>query len=134
MKLGPKTEKNLWEAFAGESQAHRKYTFFARKADEEGYPEIAQLFRNTAEGETAHALGHFLHLAMVKETPDNIKNAIDGEHYENTDMYKRMAEEAREEGHTDIAEWFERVRKAEGAHRDGYMAVLKKYYNQDYKP
>lgn len=86
-----KTEENLKAAFAGESQAHRKYTAFARKADEEGYPEVAQLFRAAAEGETAHALGHLRLLKGIGSTRENLEAAIEGETYECTEMYPQFA-------------------------------------------
>jgi rubrerythrin len=126
MVLGPKTKQNLLDAFAGESQANRKYTAFARVADAEGYPEIAELFRSIGEGETAHALGHLERLAGVGSTAENLQAAIDGETYETEDMYPRMVAEAREEGHEDIAQWFELVGQAEKAHAARYKEALKK--------
>ena len=121
-----KTEDNLKEAFAGESQANRKYTAFARKADEEGYPEIAELFRSTAEGETAHALGHLRYLQGIGSTKENLKAAIDGETYEYTKMYPEFAKIARQEGKEEIAKWFEAVAKAEKAHAERYKQALEK--------
>ena len=121
-----RTEENLKAAFAGESQANRRYTAFARKADEEGYPEVAELFRAAAEGETAHALGHLNFLKGVGSTIDNLKAAIEGESYEHTHMYPDMAKASREEGAEEIAQWFERLGKAERAHADRFKAALEK--------
>ncbi len=118
------TEKNLTEAFAGESQANRKYTAWARQADAEGYPDVAELFRSIAEGETAHALGHFNHMHGIKTTPENLKKAIEGEKYEVNEMYPRMAKEAREEGLEEIAKWFEMVGRAESSHMKAFEKVL----------
>src|SRR5690349_4215206 len=109
---GSKTEENLKEAFAGESQANRRYLYFAQKADIEGYPDISALFRSVAEGETGHAFGHFDFLAAagdpvtgapVGATEDNLKSAIAGETYEYTEMYPGFARIARDEGFTEIA-------------------------------
>ncbi|MBI2952838.1 MAG: rubrerythrin, partial [Chloroflexi bacterium] len=113
---GSKTQANLKTAFAGESQANRMYTAWARKADQEGYPEVANLFRGIAEGETAHALGHMQHLNMVKSTRENLQMAIDGELYETEKMYPEFARLARDEGFPEIADWFEALGKAEKAH------------------
>lgn len=120
-----KTEENLRSAFAGESQANRRYTAFARKADEEGYPEIANLFRATAEGETAHALGHLNLLNEVKTTKENLKSAIDGETYEYTKMYPEFARIAREEGQEASAKFFESLAKAEKMHAEKFKQALK---------
>jgi len=120
-----RTEENLKAAFAGESQANRKYTAFARKADEEGYPEIAQLFRAAAEGETAHALQHLHHLNGVRTTRENLQAAIDGETEEFTSMYPEMARVAREEGREEVARWFEAVARAEKAHANRFREALK---------
>ena len=120
-----KTHQNLKEAFAGESQANRRYLYFAQKADVEGYPDIAALFRSVAEGETGHAFGHFDFLAEVGDpatgepvgpTTDNLKASIAGETYEYTEMYPGFAKTAREEGFDNIAEWFETLAKAEKSH------------------
>jgi rubrerythrin len=120
-----KTHANLKEAFAGESQANRRYLYFAQKADIEGYPDVAALFRSVAEGETGHAFGHFDFLAEVGDpvtgapvgdTEDNLKSAIEGETYEYTEMYPGFAKTAREEGFDNIAEWFETLAKAEKSH------------------
>lgn len=120
-----RTEDSLKAAFAGESQANRKYTAFARKADEEGYPEVASLFRATAEGETAHALQHLHFLKGIKGTRENIQAALDGETEEYTKMYPEMAQTARQEGHEDIARWFEAAARAEKAHADRFREALK---------
>lgn len=122
---GTKTIENLKEAFAGESQANRRYLYFAQKADVEGYPDAAALFRSVAEGETGHAFGHFDFLAEVGDpvtgvpvgpTDSNLKSAIEGETYEYTQMYPGFAREAREEGFAEIAEWFETLARAERSH------------------
>lgn len=113
---GSRTFENLKSAFGGESQANRKYTAWARKADQEGYPEVANLLRAIAEGETAHALGHMQHLGMVGGTAENLQAAIEGEMYETDTMYPEFARTARDEGFADIADWFEAVGKAERAH------------------
>jgi len=113
---GSKTEGNLKDAFAGESQANRRYLYFAAKADVEGYNDVAAVFRSTAEGETGHAHGHLEYLEAVGDpatglpigaTKDNLKAAIAGETHEYTDMYPGMAKTAREEGFDEIADWFE---------------------------
>jgi rubrerythrin len=117
-----KTHGNLKEAFAGESQANRRYLYFAQKADIEGRPDVAGLFRDVAEGETGHAFGHFEFLEEVGDpvtgvpvgaTEDNLKSAIEGETYEYTQMYPGFAKVAREEGFDDVAEWFETLARAE---------------------
>ncbi|HSB17260.1 MAG TPA: rubrerythrin family protein [Bryobacteraceae bacterium] len=122
---GTKTHANLKDAFAGESQANRRYLYFAKQADVEGHPDIAGLFRDTAEGETGHAHGHLDYLKSVGdpatdlpigETVDNLKAAIAGETHEYTDMYPGMAKAAREEGFAEIADWFETLAKAEKSH------------------
>ena len=127
------TEKNLKEAFAGESQANRRYLYFAQKADVEGYPDIAALFRSVAEGETGHAFGHFDFLAevgdpvtgvAVGETEDNLKSAVEGETYEYTEMYPGFAKTAREEGFDQVAEWFETLAKAEKSHAGRFTKGL----------
>ena len=113
---GSKTEENLKEAFAGESQANRRYLYFAQKADIEGYNDVAAVFRSTAEGETGHAHGHLEYLEEVGdpgtgmpigETAANLASAVQGETHEYTDMYPGMAKTAREEGFEEIADWFE---------------------------
>jgi rubrerythrin len=122
---GTKTHNNLKAAFAGESQANRRYLYFAKQADVEGYPDVAGLFRDTAEGETGHAHGHLDYLKQVGdpatdlpigETSENLKAAIAGETHEYTDMYPGMAKTAREEGFAEIADWFETLAKAEKSH------------------
>ncbi len=122
---GSKTESNLKEAFAGESQANRRYLYFAQKADVEGQPDVAALFRSTAEGETGHAFGHLDFLAEVGDpatgeavgtTADNLKSAIAGETYEYTEMYPGFAKTAREEGFEEVAEWLETLARAEKSH------------------
>jgi rubrerythrin len=120
-----KTFDNLKEAFAGESQANRRYLYFAQKADVEGYPDVAALFRSVGEGETGHAFGHFDFLAEVGDpvtgvavgaTSDNLKSAIEGETYEYTEMYPGFARTARDEGFDAIAAWFETLARAEKSH------------------
>lgn len=128
-----KTEKNLKEAFAGESQANRRYLYFAQKADIEGYNDISAVFRSTAEGETGHAHGHLEFLEAsgdpatdlpIGNTRDNLKSAIAGETHEYTDMYPSMARAAREEGFDEIAEWFETLAKAEKSHAGRFQKAL----------
>ena len=122
---GSKTEENLKEAFAGESQANRRYLWFAQKADVEGYPDVAALFRSVAEGETGHAFGHFDFLKEVGDpvtgepvgsTVENLKSAVAGETYEYTEMYPGFAKVAREEGFEEISEWLETLARAEKSH------------------
>jgi rubrerythrin len=128
-----KTIENLRAAFAGESQANRRYTYFSRKADEEGYPEVAALFRAVADGETAHALRHFEYMKAVGDPVTNVpvtdvkgmlESAIKGETYEHTTMYPQFAETARREGFEEIARWFETLTKAERAHAGKYQEAL----------
>jgi rubrerythrin len=130
---GSKTEENLKYAFAGESQANRRYLYFAQKADVEGYNDVASVFRSTAEGETGHAHGHleFLEAAgdpatglPIGKTNDNLKAAVAGETHEYTDMYPGMAKQAREEGFDEIADWFETLAKAERSHANRYVKAL----------
>lgn len=130
---GTKTLENLKAAFAGESQANRRYLYFARRADIEGYPDIAGVFRDTAEGETGHAFGHFDFLAEVGDpvtgapvgtTEKNLQSAIEGETYEYTQMYPGMARVAREEGFQEIAEWFETLARAEKSHAGRFTKAL----------
>ena len=122
---GSKTEKNLMEAFAGESQARNKYTYFASKAKKEGYEQISAIFTETANNEKEHAKIWFklLHDG-IPSTEENLKDAADGENYEWTDMYDRMAKEAREEGFVEIAEAMEGVLKIEKTHEERYLALL----------
>ena len=128
-----KTEKNLKDAFAGESQANRRYLYFAQKADVEGYNDVAAVFRSTAEGETGHAHGH---LEFLEETGDpatgkpigdtkkNLVASIAGETHEYTDMYPGMAKTARDEGFDEIADWFETLAKAEKSHAGRFQKAL----------
>ena len=122
---GTKTEKNLMEAFAGESQARNKYTYFASKAKKEGYEQIAAIFQETADNEKEHAKIWFklLHNG-ISSTAENLKAAAEGENYEWTDMYDRMAKEAREEGFDHIADLFEGVAKIEKEHEERYRKLL----------
>jgi rubrerythrin len=131
---GTKTHENLKEAFAGESQANRRYLYFAKIADVEGYPEIASNFRETAEGETGHAHGHLDYLKQVGDpatglaigdTEANLKAAVAGETHEYTDMYPGMAKTARAEGFAEIADWFETLAKAEKSHAGRFEQMLK---------
>ncbi len=130
---GSKTEENLKEAFAGESQANRRYLYFAQKADVEGYNDVSAVFRSTAEGETGHAHGHLEYLEEVGDpatgepigtTTDNLKAAVVGETHEYTDMYPGMAKSAREEGFEEIADWFETLAKAERSHANRFQKAL----------
>jgi len=121
---GTKTEKNLWEAFAGESQARNKYTYFASVAKKDGYQQIAEIFEETAYNEKEHAKIHFKLLEAIGSTIDNLKAAAAGENGEWTDMYPRMAKEAREEGFEDIAQIFEGIAKIEKDHEDRYKQLL----------
>lgn len=130
---GSKTEQNLKDAFSGESQANRRYLYFANKADIEGQNDIAALFRSTAEGETGHAHGHLEFLEAVGDpatglpigdTRDNLKAAVAGETHEYTDMYPGMAKTARDEGFDEIADWFETLAKAERSHANRYQKAL----------
>ncbi len=130
---GSKTENNLKEAFAGESQANRRYLYFAQKADVEGHPDVAALFRSVAEGETGHAFGHFDFLAEVGDpatgepvgsTENNLKSAIAGETYEYTEMYPGFAKTAREEGFEEVAEWLETLARAEKSHAGKFSKAL----------
>jgi rubrerythrin len=124
---GTKTEKNLMEAFAGESQARNKYTYFAGKARKEGYEQIAAIFEETAGNEKEHAKIWFKFICggEIPSTADNLKAAADGENGEWTDMYKRMAAEAKEEGFDDIAFLFEKVGGIEKEHEERYLKLLK---------
>ena len=130
---GSKTHQNLKDAFAGESQANRRYLYFARLADVEGQPDVAGLFRDTAEGETGHAHGHLEFLEETGDpatglpigpTRDNLKAAVAGETHEYTDMYPGMAKQARTEGFDEIADWFETLAKAERSHANRYQKAL----------
>ena len=121
---GTKTEKNLWEAFAGESQARNKYTYFASKAKKEGYEQIAALFLATAENEKEHAKLWFKALGELNNTAENLVEAANGENYEWTDMYDRMAKEADEEGFHALAEQMRGVAAIEKSHEERYRALL----------
>ena len=123
---GTKTEKNLMEAFAGESQARNKYTYFASKAKKEGYEQIAAIFQETADNEKEHAKMWFklLNGGDIPTTTENLKAAANGENFEWTDMYERMAKEAKEEGFDRIAYLFEAVGKIEKEHEERYLKLL----------
>ena len=121
---GTKTEQNLWEAFAGESQARNKYTYFASVAKKAGYEQIAALFLQTAENEKEHAKLWFKALGELGTTPENLIEAAQGEHYEWTDMYDRMAKEAEEEGFSELAARFRLVAAIEKSHEERYRALL----------
>ena len=129
---GTKTEKNLMEAFAGESQARNKYTYYASKARKDGYEQIAAIFEETANNEKEHAKLWFkeLHGGEVPTTLDNLKDAASGENYEWTNMYDRMAKEAREEGFTRIAFLFEEVGKIEKEHEARYKKLIENTNNE----
>jgi rubrerythrin len=130
---GSKTLENLKAAFAGESQANRRYLYFAKVADIEGYPQIAANFRDTAEGETGHAHGHLDYIKKVGDpatglpigdTEANLAAAVAGETHEYTDMYPGMAKTARDEGFEEIADWFETLAKAEKSHAGRFQSLL----------
>ena len=130
---GSRTAQNLKDAFAGESQANRRYLYFAQKADVEGYNDVSAVFRSTAEGETGHAHGHLEVLEAVGDpatgepiggTALNLKAAIAGETHEYTDMYPGMARTARQEGFEEIADWFETLAKAEKSHAGRFTKAL----------
>ena len=123
---GSKTEKNLMEAFAGESQARNKYTYYASKAKKDGYVQIASIFEETAANEKEHAKIWFKYLngGAIPDTKANLKDAANGENFEWTDMYERMAKEAREEGFDEIAEKFELIGKIEKEHEERYLKLL----------
>tara|TARA_B100001142_G_C14149310_1_gene583868 strand:- start:146 stop:562 length:417 start_codon:yes stop_codon:yes gene_type:complete len=130
---GTQTHENLKAAFAGESQANRRYLYFAKVADVEGYPDIAGNFRDTAEGETGHAHGHLDYMKStgdpatglpIGETAENLAAAVAGETHEYTEMYPGMAKTAREEGFEEVADWFETLAKAEKAHAGRFQSLL----------
>ena len=132
---GTKSLENLKHAFAGESQANRRYLYFARVADIEGYPDVGGLFRDTSEAETGHAFGHLDFLKEVGDpctgtpigsTEKNLKSAIEGETYEYTEMYPGFAKTARDEGLSELAEWFETLAKAEKSHAGRFTKGLDK--------
>jgi rubrerythrin len=129
-----RTHHNLKEAFAGESQANRRYLYFAKVADVEGYPEVAGLFKDTADGETGHAHGHLDFLKQagdpatglpIGDTLKNLRSAVAGETYEYETMYPGMAKTARQEGFEEIAEWFETLAKAEKSHAGRFDKAAK---------
>src|SRR5947199_10750752 len=131
---GSKTHENFKHAFAGESQANRRYLYFARVADIEGFPDMAGLFKDTADAETGHAFGHLDFLKGVGEpvtdepigkTEKNLKSAVAGETYEYTQMYPGMAKTARDDGFAELAEWFETLAKAEKSHAGRFTKGLK---------
>ncbi|MCG5030972.1 rubrerythrin family protein [Mesosutterella sp. OilRF-GAM-744-9] len=122
---GTKTEKNLLEAFAGESQARNKYTYFASVAKKAGYEQIAALFQKTADNEMAHAKLWFRELGGLGDTAENLKSAAEGENYEWTDMYERMARDADEEGFPELAARFRGVAAIEKNHEERYRKLLK---------
>jgi len=121
---GSKTEANLWAAFAGESQARNKYTYFSKQAKKEGYEQIASIFKQTAKNEKEHAKMWFKELGGIGTTAENLKSAAEGEHYENTEMYPEFAQTAREEGFTEIARLFMSVAEIEKEHEERYMKLL----------
>jgi rubrerythrin len=134
---GSETINNLKAAFAGESQANRRYLWMAKMADVEGYPEIAGNFRDTAEGETGHALGHLDYIKKVGDpatglpiggTDDNLRAAVAGETHEYTDMYPGFAQTARKEGFEEIADWFETLAKAEKSHAGRFQNLLNEHF------
>ena len=119
----PSTETNLKEAFAGESQANRKYLAFATKAEQEGFPNVARLFRTAAEAETIHAHGHLAALGGIKSTAENLRSAIEGEMYEHTQMYPPMIKQAEADGHR-AKRMFDYAAKAEAVHAKLYKLAL----------
>jgi rubrerythrin len=130
---GSQTHENLKEAFAAESQANRRYLYFAQKADIEGHPDLAALFRSVAEGETGHAFGHFDYLYEVGDpvtgvpvgaTSENLRSAIESETYEYTEMYPGFARTARDEGFDEISDWFETLARAEKSHASRFAQGL----------
>ena len=137
---GTKTHENLKHAYAAESQANRRYLYFARVADIEGYPEVGGLFRDASEAETGHAFGHMDFLRSVGDpvtdipfgsTRDTLRSALEGETYEYTQMYPGMAKTAREEGFAELAEWFETLAKAEKSHAGRFTKGLNQIAGTD---
>ena len=128
---GTKTEKNLWTAFAGESQARNKYDYFAGVARKEGFQQIAAIFEETASNEKAHAKIWFKELQGIGNTAENLKAAASGEHYEWTDMYEDFAKTADEEGFHELAAKFKLVAKIEKHHEERYRALLKNIENNE---
>jgi rubrerythrin len=132
--VGSRTHENLKDAFAGESQANHRYLWFAQKADVDGFPEIAALFRNIADSETGHAFGILEYLAEIGDptsgepigdTQDNVRSSILGETYEYTQKYPGFAKTARDEGFAEVAEWFESLARAEKSHAEKLAGALK---------
>ena len=139
---GTKTEQALKDAFAGESKANRRYLYFANMADIEGAPEVANVFRNTAEGETGHAHGHMEYLIQggsgdpetglaAGNVGEALESAIHGETHEYTDMYPSMARIARDEGYDEVADWFETLAKAERSHANKFQKTLDAYNEEN---
>jgi rubrerythrin len=137
---GTKSHENLKNAFAGESQANRRYLYFARQADIEGYPDMGGLFRDTSEAETGHAFGHLDFLKEVGDpctgvpigsTEKNLKSAVEGETFEYTEMYPGFAKTARDEGLEELAEWFETLAKAEKSHAGRFNKGLQAVAGKD---
>ena len=135
---GSKTHDNLKYAFAGESQANRRYLYFAKVADIEGYPEVAALFRSTGEGETGHAHGHLDYMRKIgdpatdlpiSDVGEMLAAAVAGETHEYTDMYPGFAKTAREEGFAEVADWFETLAKAEKSHAGKFQSALNELNN-----
>ena len=124
-----KTEKNLKAAFAGESQARNKYTYFAKVARKQGFHYIAKIFEETAVNEVQHAKDEFKLLNGINDTKTNLKNAIEGEHYETSEMYPTFAKEAEEEGNTDAARLFKQIAKVEKEHEERYKKLLEMVEN-----
>ena len=122
---GTKTEQNLMAAFAGESQARNKYTYFAKVARKEGFHYIGKLFEETADNERQHAKDEFKLLGGIGDTKTNLEEAMNGEHYETEDMYPTFAKEAKEEGFDDVARLFEQIAKVEKEHEERYKELLK---------
>jgi rubrerythrin len=137
---GTQSLENLKAAFAGEAQANRRYLYFSRQADIEGYPDIGGLFRDTGEAETGHAFGHLDFLKEVGDpvtgvpigtTEENLRSGIEGETYEYTEMYPGFAKTAREEGFEDLADWFETLAKAERSHAGRFTKGLETIAGKD---
>ena len=126
---GSKTEANLWKAFAGESMARNKYTYYAAAARKEGYQQIAAIFEETAGNEKEHAKLWYKELGGIQKTAENLIAAAEGEHEEWTDMYKTMAEDAREEGFHRIADMFDSVAKVEKSHEERYIKLAENVQN-----
>ncbi len=122
---GTKTEKNLMTAFSGESQARNKYTYFAKVAEKEGYLYIGKIFRETADNEMQHAKDEIKFLDGIKDTKENLREAMGGEHYETTQMYPDFAKDARAEGFEDVARLFDQIAKVEKHHEERYKKLLK---------